>query len=411
MMQRTLARLGQMPQFAALRYRGFRLLWIATLLSSTGRWADMVVVGWLTLELTESPLMVGIVAASKMAGYLAAPFMGVVADRMDRRLLLIIAAAVNLAVTAIMLLLFVSGWLVLWHVIALALLGSLTWALDNPTRNAFVPDLVETQDLTNAIALNSVAIEITVVIGPALGGILIPVLGMGGAYALIAAIYLVDVVVLLLLKGVKQAVPHVHESPVRSLIGGLKYVWGNQTVLMLLVIACLLNLFAAPYRYSFLPIFSRYILDAGPTGYGMLTAMAGFGALVAGLWVVSLGNFERKGRMMVWSGLAWPASLLLFALSTWYSLSLALVFVAGLAQAIVWTVIATLILSNTAQPMRGRVMGLRTGVVVSLPLGNFLAGAVAERFGAPLAQGAYAASAIFILLGIVLLVPGLRRLE
>lgn len=411
MMRETLARLGRMQQFAALRHRGFRLLWTATLLSSTARWADMVVVGWLTLELTDSPLMVGIVAGSKMAGYLTAPFMGVVADRMDRRLLLIIAAVVNVAVSAIMLLLFVSGWLALWHVIALALVSSLTWALDNPTRQAFVPDLVESEDLTNAIALNAVAMEITVVIGPALGGILIPTLGMGGAYGLIAGIYLVDVVVLLLLKDVRQAVPHVHEPPVRSLIGGLKYVWGNHTVLVLLVIAFLLNLLAAPYRYSFLPIFARYILDAGPTGYGMLTAMAGFGALVAGLWVVSLGNFERKGRMLVWSGLAWPASLLLFALSTWYYLSLTLVFVAGLTQAIVWTVIATLILSNTSQPMRGRVMGLRTGVVVALPIGNFLAGAAAERFGAPLAQGAYAASAICIMLGIVLLVPSVRRLE
>src|SRR5262245_34487881 len=142
-----------MHQLTALRHRGFRLLWIATLLSSTARWADMVVVGWLTLELTESSLMVGIVAGSKMAGYVAAPFMGVIADRMDRRLLLIIAAGVNLAVSALMLLLFAAGWLVLWHVIVLALLSSLTWALDNPTRQAFVPDLVGPENLTNAIAL------------------------------------------------------------------------------------------------------------------------------------------------------------------------------------------------------------------------------------------------------------------
>jgi predicted MFS family arabinose efflux permease len=178
---------------------------------------------------------------------------------------------------------------------------------------------------------------------------------------------------------------------------------------VLLVIAFLLNLLAAPYRYAFLPLFARYILDTGPTGYGMLTAMAGLGALAAGLWVVSLGNIERKGRLMVWSGFAWPASLLLFALSTEYYLSLALVFLAGLAQAVVWTVIATLILSNTAQPMRGRVMGLRTGVVIALPIGNFLAGAAAERFGAPLAQGAYAASAIVIMLAVVLLVPSVHR--
>ena len=407
-----LARLGRMPQFSALRHRGFRLLWAATLLSSTARWADLVVVGWLTLELTDSPLMVGIVAASKMVGYVAAPFLGVVADRMDRRLLLIVAAGGNLVAAAAMLLLFVSGWLALWHVIALALVSGLTWALDNPTRNAFVPDLVDSEDLTNAVALNAVALEITVVVGPALGGILIPVLGMGGAYGLIAALCLVDVLVLLMMKkDVRHGVAHLHESPVKSLIGGLRYVWGNQTVLVLLVIAFLLNFLAAPYRYAFLPLFARYVLDAGPAGYGMLTATAGVGALVAGLWVVSLGNFQRKGRMLVWSGVAWPASLLLLAMSTWYSVSLVLVFVAGLAQAIVWTIIATLILSYTVQPMRGRVMGLRTGVVISLPLGNLLGGAVAEHFGAPLAQGAYAAGAIFVMVVIVLRVPNLRKLN
>ena len=409
---KLLDRLSGLPQFAALRHRGFRLLWTDSLLSSTARWADTVVIGWMTLELTDSPLMVGIVAAAKMAGYLAAPFMGVIADRMDRRFLLIAASLVNLAVAVAMLLLFVSGWLVLWHIIALALVSSLTWAMDNPSRNAFVPDLVDRADLTNAIALNAVAIEITVVVGPALGGVLIPALGMGGAYGLIACIYLVDLSVLFMLKNVRHGgVLLAHEPPLKSLMGGLDYVRGNQAVLVLLAIACLLNFFAAPYRYAFLPLFARYVLDAGPTGYGMLTAMAGVGALAAGLWVVSLGNFERKGRLMVWASFAWPATLLLFAFSTWYYLSLALVFAAGLAQAITWTVIATLILSNTAQPMRGRVMGLRTGVVISLPVGNFLAGALAERFGAPFAQGAYAVAAMVLMLLIALRAPALQKLE
>jgi MFS family permease len=400
-----------MQRLSALRHRGFRLLWIATLLSSTARWADMVVIGWLTLEVTDSAFMVGVVAAAKMAGYLAAPFMGVIADRMDRRLLLVAAAVVNLAVAALMLVLFVAGALALWQIVALALVSSLTWALDNPTRQAFVPDLVERDDLTNAIALNAVAVEITVVVGPALGGLLIPAFGMSGAYALIAAVYLLYVTVLLLLKDVRRGAAQVHESPVKCLVAGLRYVRGHETVLWLLVIACLLNLLAAPYRYAFLPLFARYILDSGPAGYGMLTAMAGVGALAAGIWVVSLGNYRAKGRLLVWSSLAWPASLLLFAASTRYPVSAALVFAAGLTQALVWTVIATLILANTSQAMRGRVMGLRSGVVVSLPVGNFLAGAVAERIGAPLAQAAYAVLAMGIMVAIIAAVPALRRLE
>lgn len=410
-LQNTLARLGRMHQFAALGHRDFRMLWFATLLSSTARWADMVVLGWLTLELTNSALMVGIVAGSKMAGYIAAPFMGVVADRMDRRWLLIIAAAVNLAVAALMLLLVATGWLQLWHVITLALLSSLTWAMDNPARQALVPDLVKREHLTNAIALNAVAVEITVVVGPALGGLLIPVLGMSGAFALIAGIFLLDLLVLLKMRSVNQSHHSVGESPVKSLIGGLKYVRDNQTVLVLLVIAFLLNLLAAPYRYAFLPLFARYILDTGPTGYGMLTAMAGVGALAAGLWVVSLGNVKGKGKLLIWSSFVWPASLLLFAVSTSYYASLAIIFASGLAQAIAWTVIATLILGHTAPNMRGRVMGLRTGVVASLPVGNLVAGAVAERFGAPMAQGAYAVVCLVIMLVILVRVPSMRRLD
>ena len=272
-------------------------------------------------------------------------------------------------------------------------------------------DLVDLQDLTNAIALNAVAVEITVVVGPALGGLLIPALGIGGAYGLIAAIYVMDLSVLLRMKSGKPPDQRVHESPARSLIAGFRYARENHTVLVLLVIAFMLNLVAAPYRYSFLPLFARYVLDSGPTGYGMLTAGAGFGALVAGLWFVTLGNVKGKGRLVVWSSFAWPLSLLLFAMSTWYYLSLALVFAAGFTQAIAWTVIAALMLSHTTASMRGRIMGLRTGVVIALPFGNFLSGAAAERFGTPLALGAYSASAILLMVVIVLVAPKLYRAE
>lgn len=410
-MQRLYSRLARMPQFAALRHRGFRYLWTATLLSSTARWADMVVIGWLTLDLTASPLMVGVVAASKMAGYVAAPFMGVIADRVDRRRLLIVASGVNLATAMAMLALVATGALALWHLVALALVSSLTWALDHPTRQAFVPDLVDKERLTNAIALNSVAVETTVVVGPALGGLLIPAFGIGGAYALIAALYVLDLAVLTRLEHARAAAPAAHEPPLHSLLAGLRYVRGNPTVLVLLVIAGLFNLLTAPYRYAFLPVFARYVLDSGPTGYGMLTAMAGLGGLAAGVFVISLGNFRRKGRLLVWGTFAWPAALLAFALSRSYPVSAALVFAAGLTQAIVWTLIATLILAHTEQAMRGRVMGLRTGVIIALPIGSLIAGAIAERYGAPVAQGGYAIAAAVVMLVILMRAPALRRLE
>lgn len=407
--------LSRMFNSGALRHRNFRILWIATLLSSTARWADLVVVGWLTLELTDSPLMVGIVSGCKMAGYLLAPMMGVAADRMDRRKLLIMASIISGSVTLSMLLLLWTETLSVGFLIGLSLISSLTWALDHPTRQAFIPDLVDKDDLTNAVGLNAVATEMTVVIGPAFGGLLIPALGMSGAYMLIALIYLFDLGTLLGLKSakhpIKQAPPRKHEPPLKSLVAGFHYAWSNQTVFVLLLIAFMLNFFVAPYRYSFLPLFAHYVLDAGPTGYGMLTATAGLGALTAGLFVVSLGNFKRRGLFVVVGGLLWPSSLILFSLSNTYYLSLGIVFFAGLAQAMTWTLIATLILSNTTPEMRGRVMGLRTGVVISLPFGNLLAGGVAEHFGVELALGAYGVCAAGLMLLIIFWAPNLRKLQ
>ena len=404
-------RVRQILQESALRHRSFRLLWVTSLCSSTARWADLVVVGWLTLELTDSPLMVGVVAACKMAGLLFSPAMGVAADRIDRRRLLIVASLLSWSMALITLLLLLTGWMTIEYLIALSLVSSLAWALDNPTRQAFISDLVEGRDLTNAIALNSVATEMTVVIGPALGGLLIPMLGMGGAYALIVTLYVLDLTLLGRLKSVKPVTPRARESALKSLIDGFSYVRENQPVLVLLVIAFLLNLLVAPYRYSFLPLFARYVLNVSAAGYGFLTSMAGVGALVAGLWVVAQTNLNKRGRLVALGSVLWPTSLLLFSLSNSYYLSLFLVFFAGLAQAISWTMIATLILSNTSPAMRGRVMGLRTGVVISLPFGNFFAGAAAEQFGVSGALSLYSIFAMILMLSIILLVPKLRHLQ
>lgn len=402
-------------QSGALRHPNFRMLWLATLLSSTARWADLVVVGWLTLQVTDSPLMVGVVAGCKMAGYLLAPAMGVAADRMDRRKLLITASVVSGSVSLVMLILLLTDTLSIGYLIALSLISSLTWALDSPTRQAFIPDLVEKDDLTNAVALNAVATELTVVIGPAIGGLLIPALGMSGAYWFISGVYLLDLLVLLRLnrskQPLKQSPPRQHEPPLKSLVAGFKYARTNQPVLVLLIIAFMLNFFVAPYRYSLLPLFSHYVLDVGSTGYGMLTAMAGLGALTAGIVVVSLGNVKRRGELVIFGGLLWSLSLLIFALSTSYFVSLVLIFIAGIAQAITWTLIATLILNNTSESMRGRVMGLRTGVIIALPFGNLMAGAMAEQIGVAFALGGYAICAAVLMLLIVAWMPGLKKLQ
>ncbi len=396
---------------STLRHKDFRLLWTSTFISSTARWADVIVIGWLTLDLSESPLMVGIVAGSKMAGYILAPIMGMAADRMNRRKLLIIASLINVLVSVAMILLIFSGHLQMSLLIALALISSVTWAIDNPTRQAFIADLVPAEDISNAIAFNSVATEMTIVIGPSIGGLLIPNFGLLGAYLTITFIFGVDLIVLFFINAKKHIIFKNKESAFKSLHSGFTYVLGNQVVFLLLAIAFLLNLLVAPYRYAFLPLFARYTLHAGSQGYGVMTSMAGVGALLAGITILSFTPLKRKGRWILVGALGWAISLVFLAFSQWYFVSIGLVFLAGLSQAITWTFIATLIIEHTAPDMRGRVMGIRTAAVISLPLGNLIAGALAENLGVSVAQAIFALTALLFMALIIVAKPTFAHLD
>ncbi|MDP2952243.1 MAG: MFS transporter [Chloroflexota bacterium] len=407
----VLAELAKFPMLDSLRYPHFRLLWMATLLSTAGRWMEILVVGWLVLELTNSPFMVGAVAAVRAIGWLLGPLSGVVADRMDRRLFLLLTQSVNLTLTATMFLLLSMGRLEVWHIFALSLFGGITYALDYPPRNTFILDLVGKGAVLNAIALSRVAMDITAILGPAIGGSLVAFFGIKVAYGFMVAVYLMDVLVLVMLPSVARTSPARRGSVWADLIEGLEHIRSHQTILWLLVMGALVNFLGFPYMHTLMPIFARDVLAVGPTGLGLLMASVGVGALVGTLGVASLGSFRRKGWLTVISIVLWPAMLALFSLSPWYPLSLFLLFWAGVSQAIAMTTSTTLLLTNVPDEMQARVMGARALVIVTLPFGALIMGAGAGLLEAPLTLALSEIALAAMLLAIAIGIPALRRLE
>lgn len=394
---------------SVLRYRDFRLLWTSTLLLFASQWTDVVAAGWLVLERTGSPFQVGLLGACRFAGWALTPLTGVIADRVDRRRLLLLAQALYAAPAAVLLVLIVTETLQVWHVFTAVLLRGMAFSLDYPTRNALLLDLVGKGDLLNAMGLNRAASYLTAVMGPILGGSFIASLGFDWVYSLITAFCVTNLGVLFWMRKVEAPVSSKAGSAWADLAEGWRQVRADRTVTAVLVMAALANLLAFPLAHAFMPVFARDVLNVGAGGLGFLTAAIGAGALAGSLSVAWLGGERREASLVRVSFVAWPLVMLGFAFSSQYHLSLALLLGVGVAEAISMVSSTTLLLRSVSDEMRGRVMGVRGLAVATLPFGNLLAGALIGRLGAPFTLMMYSAACVVLIVGMVSIAPGLRR--
>ncbi len=398
-------------RFAALRHRNFALLWTGAIVSNVGTWMQNVGQSWLVLQLTNSPLWLGLLGLSFALPMVVLPLIGgAVADRVHRVRLLYITQ------TGQMLLAFVLAaltWLHLvtvWPILLTAFLGATLLAFDNPARQALVYDLVPQGDLLNALSLNAATYTGAALVGPALAGLMLAPFGAGTLFFINGVSFLAVLFALAAMRDVRSrgsATPAPLGQTVRT---GLAYAWKTRYVLGLLVLSALAAIFGRSYQ-SLLPIFARDIWNAGPAGYGLLLAAAGAGALAGAFGLAALGQAKRHGSTMVISGLAFGALLILFALSPAFVPGLALLFLAGVAATIFTTVISTQLQLTSPHELRGRVMSLYAITLIGLPsLGALGAGALAEQLGG--LQGAPQAVLIGgAVMGVAILVaaPGLLR--
>lgn len=390
-------------RFAALSYKNFRLLWSGLIVSNMGTWMQNVANGWLVLQLTNSPLWLGLLGFSfAIPMIILPPFAGAVVDRVHRVRLLFLTQSMQMLNALVLALLTWSGKVQVWHILLNAFLGAVLLAFDNPARQALFPDLVAPRDLLNALSLNSATYTGAALVGPALAGILLEPLGAGTLFFLNSVSYLAVIFALAVMRDVRTHSGGKRGSLGSSFMSGLSYAWNNRLILALLILSSIAAIFGRSYQ-GLLPAFSRDIWHAGAQGYGLLLAAAGGGALVGAFGLASFKQVPYQGALMLTNGLLFSITLIAFSLSPSFTLGLILLFIAGVTSTVFATIIATFIQLSVPNEMRGRVMSLYTVTLIGLPsLGAMGSGAVAEWFGG--VEGAPHAVLIgALILGILLL--------
>lgn len=383
--------------FAALGVRNFRLYWIGQAVSRIGTWMQQISLPWLVLALGGSPIQLGIVAAFEFVPALVlAPFGGVFVDRLDKRRTLLVTQSLATVQVVVLLALTVSGAISIPMVMALSLALGVVNALDMPVRQALAADLVPRELLPNAIALNSMAFNGARVVGPALGGVIIA-LGVsliGTATGGIAFNFGVNAVsytaVLYSLARMDPAQIRRMERPVQrvpvlhSLGEGIAFVWRSPTILWALVLLGLVATFGLNFRIL-LPLFAQNELGLDADGYGLLYACTGLGSLIGAL---SLAYMRQRRALVLMLGGGFLFGLLTIGLSGTRALAPAIPFAmgAGLTSMLMINTVNATIQANVSDTMRGRVMSLYVTVFAGTsPIGGIFAGAVAERWNAPMA--------------------------
>jgi MFS family permease len=396
--------------FRSLRHRNFQLYFGGQLISIAGTWMQSVAQLWLVYEISRSELTLGIVGfASAIPALLVAPWGGVIVDRMPKRKLLIVTQSAAMLLALILAALAFSGLTQVWHVVALAAVLGLVNAFDGPARQAFVVEMVGRDDLTNAIALNSMMFNGARVIGPALGGLLLATVGSGWCFLINGLSYIAVIAGLAAMKLPPHTAARVTAAPLREMARGLRYVLRHVELFALLLIALIFAVFGVSYN-TLLPAFSDVVLGAGPTGFALLNAATGLGAMAGALVIARTGG-GRRGHWLTVTSLMFPIVLLAFAFVSNLPASLVLALALGMLFMIQFTLINSLLQLNVSDDMRGRVLSLYVlNWFGFAPFGNLAVGNLAEHWGLSATIALTAGVSMVLALVVFGLVPRIRRL-
>lgn len=403
--------LSRVTTFTSLKNRNYRWFWLSMLLSFSALMMQNLARAWLVYELTSSPFALGMVSAAwGVPMLLLAIYGGAVTDRVNKRNLLIITQVAQGTVTAVIAVLIWTGAIALWHLMAAAALTGVIFAFNAPGRQAIIPELVGGGELMNAIALNSIGVNLMRIGAPALAGVLIAVIGVAGVYFISVGLYVVAVVTLFMVSASASVAAGATTSVTADALEGLRYIGRHRVLLSLLAVAFVSVLIAMPYM-QLMPAFVVDVLDAGAPGLGWLSACGGTGALAGALVIASLGDFKKKGRLMLVVAFGFGAMLAVFALSRTLAVALVLIFGVGLANNGYLVVNNTLVQTSVPDWVRGRVMSLYS-MTFALPfLGALAVGAIAEEIGVPMVIAGCGAVVALFVLAIGIFQPSLRRLE
>ncbi|MHB0999651.1 MAG: MFS transporter [Armatimonadota bacterium] len=378
---------GRLPQqLTAFQHRNYRLFFFGQIISLTGTWLQNVAQGWLVLQITDAhnrALMLGVVGAlSSLPVLLFSLPAGLLADRFNKRNLIIVTQICAMILAFTLSALVYYNIITIYHIIIIGFLLGTVNAFDAPTRQSFVIEMVGKEDLVNAITLNSAMFNGARIVGPAIAGTAIAALGIAGAFLLNGISFIAVIIGLFLMKITHTALRN--DLPaVQGLKEGFGFVRSNQLVSALLVLTAIVSIFATSY-VTLMPLFVKDIFHLGARHLGYLMSAVGFGAIIGAITLSSMSNFKAKGRLLLLANLTYCTMLLLFSFSRVYNLSLVLLVIAGWGVMINMALVNTLIQSSVPDQLRGRVMSIYTLMFIGMaPVGNFQTGLLAHWFTAP----------------------------
>jgi MFS family permease len=393
----------------SLRHRNYRLLWIGNFVSNTGDWMDQIAFNWLVYQLTDSAIYLGLVNLARWLPILIFTLVGgVVADRWERRRLMFVTQAIAMVLALILAVLDATGLIHIWMVLVIAAGRGIMMSFNQPAKQGLVSDLVPPQDLRNALGLNSMQFNLTRIIGPAIGGLLIATVGIAGAFFL-NAVSFIAVLWSLAAMDVPPRRAVGHRSVLDDIRGGVDYVRTQPVLQGLLVLALLPVGLGLPYM-TMLTVFARDVLDVGGTGLGLLTACSSVGAVLGALYVAA-ATTVRRGWLMLAAIVVFGLALFGFALSPWVWFSAVMLLVVGVSQQVYMTTNNVVVQEMVDDEYRGRVLSIVFLNRSMIPLGTMVAGFGTAAFGVQPTMAAMAGALVLTGLLAARFSPAARALD
>ena len=407
-------RSGWRETFSALQYRNFRFLWFTTILSAGGNWIQQVTLGWLAFDITESPLRVALVMGVRALPMLFAPLSGVMADRFNRRRILILDHIGLMLLALGFSLIILTDNLAEWHLYTFSFLTGVGWSINNPIRQALVGNSVPRDGLMNAVALNSMGFNSMRMIGPAIGGTLIVLFGPGLNFMLQAALYVGVLAALVPFhpdQGVRRD-PRTSNSVLRDLGDGFAFIRDKPIILTAIALSLIPTFTMMAFIGTQMPVYAAVVLgDAEGGSLGLLFSAMGFGGFVGTVLVARFSQLEHKGRLVL--GSAAGAGVLVLVLAQVEVLWLAMIVLA-VQQVFFNTVMVTnntILQAMTPDEMRGRVLGVLMVDIGFMPLGGVVAGVLADVYSVSISWMIGATVGLVVLSFVAVFAPQFRRLR
>lgn len=418
------------PTFHALAYPQFLLLWLSQITNSLALWMEMVARPILVLMVTGSAVQLGLVVAARgLPQLFLSPLAGVVADRFDRRVVMLVAKTFSMILYFLFAIIILTGRLELWHIYATALLKSMLNAFDGPARQALLPSLVPPRLLVNAIGINTGSMQLVRIGAASAAGFSLALFGIGGTFLIIALVSAVAVILTYMMRVPEWGrLKRRQESWFGSLIEGFRFAWKEKAIFAILVLLTFQSIFGTPYLQIFVPLIALQFIDftflrafgiegerAQEVGLGLLLAASGFGALMGAVLVATIGERLRRRGLIVIGGLTLYgtaiAALGISSNTAFVLLPFLFITIVGVGQSLLLAVKNAIILQLSPNEVRGRVFSIQSLDRGLSTLGSSGGGFLAAAIGAPFALAIYGATVAIGALWVGVFMPVLRRVD